>query len=164
MDLKQWFLSMTMVATSYMLFSFENFSRPPSATLIPCQVVGGVPSPKPGDRPALHTPLDKRPHCKRGSSQQNLKCSICSYLKALLIQGKKTEIVSRTFEMKFLGLVFCALKIPNFLRTTCVVMSSNILLFRVLSGQWECRLQQRFFHSWLVCFRCCCQNMIPFSV
>ena len=25
-----------------------------------------------GDRPALHTPLDKRPHCKRGSSQQNL--------------------------------------------------------------------------------------------
>ena len=25
-----------------------------------------------GDRPALHTPLDKRPHCKRASSQQNL--------------------------------------------------------------------------------------------
>ena len=25
-----------------------------------------------GDRPAMHTPLDKRPHCKRGSSQQNL--------------------------------------------------------------------------------------------
>ena len=25
-----------------------------------------------GDRPALHTPLDKRPHCERGSSQENL--------------------------------------------------------------------------------------------
>ena len=58
---------------SHVSFLCENFSRPPSATLIPCQVVGGVPSPKPGDRPALHTPLEKRrSHCKRGSSQQNL--------------------------------------------------------------------------------------------
>ena len=69
-----------------------------------------------------------------------------------------TKLIHNKGLVEIWGLIaFCSLE------TACTLMSSNILMFRVLWGQSGYTLQQFFLHLWL-CFRCCVQNMIPFFV